>query len=106
MGKEKNIKVIIVEPNKPARVETIVNELSVLQKLVGGYIECIREDGFDIIVNEEGKIFDLEPNFTLYNGDYVAGTAVFSGVDYKVGEFKSLTEEQIQLILKPFKRRG
>lgn len=104
--KIKEITVVIVEPKKAARVETIQNELSVLQGLVGGYIECIREDGFDIIVNEEGKIFELEPNFALYGGnDYVAGTAVFVGVNYKTGEHKSLNAKQIEFVLSCFKRR-
>lgn len=104
--KKQEITVVIVEPKKPARVEVIQNELSVLQGLVGGYIECIREDGFDIIVNEEGKIFELEPNFALYGGnDFVAGTAVFAGVDYKKGEHKSLNTEQIKFILTCFKGR-
>jgi len=106
MKKESNIMVVIVEPQKPARVERIVNDLSNLQKLVGGYIECIRQDGFDIIINEEGKLMDLEPNFGLYDGmDYVAGTALFAGVNYDEGEFKSLTQEQIKGILNSFSRR-
>ena len=100
MKKEKNIKVVIVEPSKPARVEMIENTLSNLQSIVGGHIECIREDGFDIIINEEGKFIDLEPNFGIYEGqDYVAGTAIFAGVDYEEGEFKSLSDQQFKGIL-------
>ena len=100
------IKVVIVEPNKPARVELIPNALETFQEIVGGYIECIREEGFDIIINEEGKLDELEPNFILYGGkDFVAGTAIFSGVDYSEGEFKSLTDEQIKFILKIFEKR-
>jgi hypothetical protein len=106
MKKESNIMVVIVEPQKPARVERIVNELSNLQKIVGGYIECVRQDGFDIIINEEGKLMDLEPNFGLYEGmDYIAGTALFAGVDYDEGEFKSLSQEQIKGILNSFSGR-
>ena len=105
MSKQKNIKVVIVEPDQPARVETIVNELSNLQKLVGGYIECIRQDGFDIIINEEGKLLDLEVNFGIYGSDYVAGTAVFAGVNYEEGEFKSLDDRLIKGILAVFKNR-
>jgi hypothetical protein len=106
MKKESNIMVVIVEPQKPARVERIVNELSNLQKIVGGYIECVRQDGFDIIINEEGKLMDLEPNFGLYEGmDYIAGTALFAGVDYDEGEFKSLSQKQIKGILNSFSGR-
>ena len=106
MSKEKVIKVIIVEPNKVARVEEIENTLSNLQNIVGGHIECIRMDGHDIIINEEGKLIDLEPNFGLYGGqDYVAGTAIFAGVDYEEGEFKSLPFELIKHILGVFVER-
>jgi hypothetical protein len=106
MTKQKNIKVVIVEPRKPARLEVIVNNLTVLQKLVGGYIECIKQEGYDIIINEEGKLMDLEPNFGLYGGmDFVAGTAIFAGVNYDEGEFKSLTTEQILEILTVFSGR-
>ena len=107
MKKEKNIKVVIVEPSKPARVEVIENTLSNLQSIVGGLIECIREDGFDIIINEEGKFIDLEPNFGIYEGqDYVAGTAIFAGVDYDEGEFKSLSDQQVKGILFAFGERN
>jgi hypothetical protein len=106
MKKEKNIKVVIVEPSKPARVEVIENALSNFQSMVGGYIECIREDGFDIIINEEGKFIDLEPNFGIYDGqDYVAGTAIFAGVNYDEGEFKSLSDQQVKGILMAFGER-
>jgi hypothetical protein len=98
------IKVIIVAPKKKPEVAEITNELTVLQKLVGGHIECIRQSGYDIIINEEGKLEGLEPNFLIYDGiDYVAGTAVFAGVDYAEGEFKSLSDEQIKKITLNFR---
>jgi hypothetical protein len=100
---EKNIRVIIVEPHQPAKIDIIPNTLEAKKKIVGGYIECIRFNGFDIIINEEGKLLDLEPNFAIYEGmDYVAGTAIFAGVNYDKGEFKSLTEDQLNMILKGF----
>jgi hypothetical protein len=103
---EKQIRVIIVEPKKPARIETISNSLETKQKIVGGYIECVRFDGFDIIINEEGKLEGLEPNFSIYDGmDYIAGTAIFAGVDYEKGEFKSLNDSQLSVILNSFRRR-
>lgn len=104
--KEKQISVIIVEPSKPARVEIIENELSNLQKIVGGYIECIKAEGYDIIINEEGKLENLEPNFGIYDGmDYVAGTAIFVGVDYEEGEFKTLDDKFKLHVLKQFSAR-
>lgn len=106
MRKQKYIKVIILEPGQPARVDRIENKLSVLQGIVGGNIECVRMEDHDIIINEEGKFLDLEPNFFIYEGmDYIAGTAVFSGVNYNTGEFKSLSEDQVKFITGVFKRR-
>lgn len=106
MSREQHIKVVIVEPMKPARVETIPNTLEELQRLVGGYVEPVREEGFDILINEDGKNLDLQPNFALYGGfDYIAGTAVFAGVNYSKGEWISLTESQIDFIKGCFKRR-
>lgn len=102
--KETKIKVVIVAPEKKPEVTKITNELSILQGLVGGYIECIRQQGYDIIINEEGKLEGLQPNFLIYDGnDYVAGTAVFVGVDYAEGEFKSLSDEQIEKITLQFR---
>lgn len=105
--KEKQITVLIVEPNRPARIETINNNLQTFQRLVGGYIEHIRQDGYDIIINEEGKLINLEPNFAIYGGqDFIAGVAIFVGIDYMRGDCKSLTDEQIKGISQSFKRRG
>jgi Domain of unknown function (DUF3846) len=105
--KEKQIKVLIVEPNRPARIETISNSLQTFQRLVGGYIEHIREDGYDIIINEEGKLINLEPNFMIYGGqDFIAGVAIFVGIEYRTGDCKSLTDEQIERISQAFGRRG
>lgn len=105
--KETDIKVVIVEPNKPARVEVIGNDIKVLQGLVGGYVEAIKLDDFDILVNEDGKALELEPNFHIYNGqDFISGTAVFTGVDYKKGEWKSLSDEVVAFITEVFEARG
>lgn len=100
------IKVVILAPNEVARVEMIDNTLEKLQAIVGGPIECIGQGDFDIIVNEEGKIYDLEENFALFGGaDYVAGTAIFAGMNYDIGDFISLTDDQIKQITGVFKGR-
>ena len=51
------IKVVFVEPNKPAVVAEIENKLRGLQRAVGGNIEAIYfKDGTCLICNEEGKL--------------------------------------------------
>lgn len=64
-------------------------QLTQLQGLVGGYIEMVRLPGFGIetvgIVNEEGKIQQLDANYAatmLYNqNDIIAGTMVVASVN-------------------------
>ena len=50
----KMITVVLAEPGKKAKVTEIEN----LQKIVGGYIECVYPfgDNVGIICNEEGKL--------------------------------------------------
>lgn len=61
------IKVVLAQPNKKAVVTEIENTLKSLQRIVGGYIECIYpfDDNVGIICNEEGKLIGLEPNRVL-----------------------------------------
>lgn len=62
-----------------------------------------------IIYNAKGKKLNLTPN-VVFNFDYIAGDFLVIGDDYEHGDFKSLTEEQIEvakkdLIMKSFKPR-
>jgi hypothetical protein len=90
-------KVVIKEPRKYAYVKEIKNDLKILQDIVGGYIEVI-SIGNDILMicNEEGKFLELPYNFSMPN-DIIVGTVFFIGND--APEFRSLTEEEIELIL-------
>lgn len=77
--------------------------LETLQGYVDGYIEYVTiDDGIDMIINEEGKINGLEPNWvaTLLYGqfDVIVGDALVVGV--KDGENITLTDEQIDMINK------
>lgn len=63
---QKEIKVVMVEPNKHPTVTTIKNKLENLQEAVGGLIEIINiEDNVCILCNEEGKLIGLEGNRKL-----------------------------------------
>jgi hypothetical protein len=106
MAKEEMVSVVIVEPNKPAKVKVIKNTLEAKQAIVGGLVECLGFGDYDILLNEEGKFLDLEPNFGIFGGqDYIAGTAIFIGSDYDSGEFISLTPEQRASIVSQFNGR-
>ena len=71
---------IIKRPGQPAFTREIENSLQSLQKLVGGYIETVSlPRGICMIVNEEGKVHRLQPNFRLEH-DLIVETDVFVGV--------------------------
>ena len=83
---------IIKNPGQPAFIRQIDNELSALQDLVGGYIQTVYlPHGVIMIVNEEGKLMGLKPNFRLEH-DLIVGTAVFVSAEGE--EFAGLSERQ------------
>ena len=95
----KKITVVLAEPGKKAKVTEIENTLENLQKIVGGYIECIYpfEDNVGLICNEEGKLIGLEPNRVLRDDDgnsvdIIFGTFIITGLTED--DFGSLTDEQ------------
>ena len=84
--KQKEIKVLMVEPGKHPREVVIHNDLDSLQKAVSigtdyqGLIEIIGiDDRVCILCNEEGKLIGLEGNRRF-------GDDIIAGVFYVVGE--------------------
>lgn len=77
---------IIKRPGqRPVRSE-VKNDLIAFQHLVDGYIEAVPAGkNLVMIVNEEGKLWNMEPNF-IWHKDVIYGTAVFVGVNAE-GEF-------------------
>ena len=79
------------------------SSLKVLQEAVGGLIQPIRAGNIEIVINEEGKIFDLPYNEygtrilrkAYSTDDYIVGDIVVTaGVDDE-GEWIGLTDEQV-----------
>jgi len=92
------INVLLVKPGEHAKEAEIANSLKSLQQIVGGYIETFtpNDDPIVYIMNEEGKILDLEDNRGLHNKqgvlmDIIQGTFVVCGAED--GEFVSLSPE-------------
>ena len=84
--KQKEIKVLMVEPGEYPKVTTLKNDLDSLQEAVSigaeykGLIEIVGlEEGICILCNEEGKLIGLEGNRRL-------GRDILTGVFYVVGE--------------------
>lgn len=102
------LKVIIVEPEKIARVAEIEKSLESMQKVVGGCIEALYpfDDYVAIVCNEEGKCNGLPLNRGISTEEYglyeiIAGTFFICGCDG--ADFSSLTDEQIGVYLNKFK---
>ena len=99
--KEKEIKVLKVEPCKAPELVTLNNNLDSLQKAVSigadeqGLIEIINLDAKTcILCNEEGKLIGLEPNRRFYD-DVLVGVFYVCGQD-KRGNLASLSLKGIE----------
>lgn len=102
---QRNIRVLIVEPNKLPYEKIIPNRLKDKQDIVGGLIEYIRVDNDErtlLICNEEGKLLGLDWNREIGNKDVIAGTFLLVGDDPDIGEDRSLTDEQVEKYKKRF----
>lgn len=95
---QRNIKVLVVEPNKLPYEKVIQNRLRDKQQIVDGYIEYVRlleDDSVVLICNEEGKINGSEYNRDI-GYDIIAGTFIIARDCANDGEDRSLTDEQIE----------
>ena len=94
--KEKEIKVLKIEPGKAPEVVTLINELRELQKAVSigapdvGLIEIIDLGEACILCNEEGKLIGLEPNRRFFN-DIICAVFYITGQNRESGELASLS---------------
>ena len=93
------IKALIVKPGRKPKLVEIENSLRAFQEGVKGHIECIYPwPDVILICNEEGKIKNLTPN-RIIRGQLIVGNFILVSDDKK-GDFKSLTEEQIEFLKK------
>lgn len=94
------MKVLVVEPQKPCRVQEI-ESLADMQQLVGGDIEAVYpfQELVAMVCNADGKALGLPMNRPLLDKDYlpydiIRGTFFVAGLGQE--DFISLTDEQIQ----------
>lgn len=87
---------VLMDKDDPGEIREIENTLEAFQEIVGGYIETQPvDDDILMIVNEEGKLLSLLPNFA-WRGDYIVGPAIFCRTDGE--EFTSANESDRQTI--------
>ena len=93
------MKVIVKRPNEKLEAIEVGNELEKLQQLVGGYIETIPyKDNIIVLLDEEGRLKDSEDNIIVPKYGMLVGNIIFIGTEGE--DFTSLTEDQIQEILR------
>lgn len=97
------IKVVMIEPNKPAYVTEIGNDLESLQKAVGGGliepIGFLHDPDAIMVGNEEAKLIGMEGNRRFIEG-IVAGPFFICGDDGE--DFCSLSDEKCEEYLRVF----
>ena len=96
------MKVLVVEPQKPCRVQEI-NSLADMQRIVGGDIEAVYpfQEPVALVCNSEGKFLGLPMNRPLLDEDrlpydIICGTCFLCGAPTGCEHFTSLTPEQLQ----------
>ena len=96
------LKVVMIEPNKPAYQAEIEDSLKGLQRAVCGMIEATYpfDDNALIYSNEESKLNGMDGNRTI-NGELYAGPMIIVGDDGHGGNC-SLTDEQLQQYAEQF----
>ena len=92
------MRVILVEPDKVARIAEIGEELHDMQEIQALYPW---DDSVAIICNDERKLKRLPLNRVLKNYDIIAGTFFVCGLQGE--KFSSLTEQQLRKYQRKFR---
>ena len=96
------IRIVMVEPGKPAYETYIENSLKGMQRAIDGFIETVYdEDGGIIVCNEEAKLRNMKGN-RRFGNDIVAGPFFIVGNDMEDCNFVSLTDEQVAHYIQKF----
>lgn len=93
--------------SRASLVEIESTDFDALQSAVGGWVERVRFDSFDLWCNEDGKMIGLPVNSIatqiLHEAfgpvDNIVGDVIYTGVPDSEGYRTSLSEEQINLLL-------
>lgn len=104
----KNMKILVVEPDKKPYLKEIPDTLEAKQQIVGGNIEAYYpfDDMVCIVCNEEGKINGMPLNRAIYDNDkniieIMAGTFFVCGLTRD--DFGSIPDKLIDKYSEMFK---
>jgi hypothetical protein len=96
------IRVVVFRPGQRPSVEEIDGDLESLQRLVGGYLELIAlGGGLHMYCNEDARSLGLpQCCYVASVTDVVRGTAIVYGMDVDGETERSLTDAEIETVLK------
>ena len=103
--KPKNLmRVVYVEPNKPAYVAEVEHTLEGEQRAVKGLIEpvYIENDGTCLICNEEAKLEGMDGNRRFGDGSFIIAGPFFV-VGLTEDDFRGLTDTEVMKYMDRFK---
>ena len=103
---QRQIKVLVVEPNKLPKLQLIANNDSTKEKIIGGELNYLYNDSYPnvvIICNNQDKKLPLN---RLIETKYISGTFIIVRDDPEIGEDRSLTDQQIKKYEKIFDERS
>ena len=102
---------VLVLTNGNFETKEIGDDVSDLQRIVGGYIEIpflkdnLTKNTVDVIINEEGKFIEgLRPEIAVVDKttglilDVIMGNCIFASHDEE-GEMVALTEKQYKIVM-------
>ena len=97
------LRIVYIEPGKAAYEAEIVHNLRGMQQAVcGGLIEQILMENHCVYVgNDEAKLIGMKGNRRYGKGGVIAGPFFICG--FNLGEYRSLTDDEVKYYLKKFK---
>ena len=105
------MRILLIEPERPAVEKEIDGSLRSMQEIVGGTIQAVYPfaDAIALICNDEGKLLGLPPNRALCDDagrayDVIVGTFFICGAPVGAENFTSLTDKQMEKYKKVFAR--
>ena len=101
----KKIKILYKRVGREPEVVEMENTLQSMQSMVGGFIEVIPYDDYELVCNDEGTIMGLYPNVG-FDYDVINGNFFIANDDYETGDFASLTDKNIEKIKEDLKARS
>jgi hypothetical protein len=102
MAKAKGDKMVVKAPGEQPKIVEVAYKipLETMQKTVGGYIQWLPlTSKYDLFLNEEGKLMDLEPNFPIYGGRDIIVGAVLVCRHNNQGVSLALTDEEAREVV-------